>query len=154
MYNANWISDINICIDTMSLCYTIEQKNNITIQTQWILRENEYSVQCCHLFCFYRIFLSNFLNTLPYGFVSMRAIDLCQRVFECCSVEFRRENKYNKDQHWRCKRNKVSTEIWSVRGIIHWEHLPAGCTITADLYCQQLQQRDRYPNRDRHFLES
>ena len=27
-----------------------------------------------------------------------------------------------------------------VKGIIHWELLPAGCTITADLYCQQLDR--------------
>jgi hypothetical protein len=25
---------------------------------------------------------------------------------------------------------------WGVKGIIHWETLPAGCTVTADLYCQ------------------
>ena len=29
---------------------------------------------------------------------------------------------------------------WGVRGIIHWEILPDGCTITADLYCQQLNR--------------
>ncbi|CAF1550054.1 unnamed protein product, partial [Adineta ricciae] len=29
---------------------------------------------------------------------------------------------------------------WSVKGIIHWEILPAGCTVTADLYCQQLDR--------------
>lgn len=29
---------------------------------------------------------------------------------------------------------------WGVKGIIHWELLPAGCTITADLYCQQLDR--------------
>ena len=29
---------------------------------------------------------------------------------------------------------------WSVRGIIHWEILPDGCTITVDLYCQQLNR--------------
>lgn len=29
---------------------------------------------------------------------------------------------------------------WGVKGIIHWEILPAGCTITADLYCQQLDR--------------
>jgi histone-lysine N-methyltransferase SETMAR len=27
---------------------------------------------------------------------------------------------------------------WGVNGIIHWEGLPNGCTITGDLYCQQL----------------
>ena len=27
---------------------------------------------------------------------------------------------------------------WGVQGIIHWELLPNGCTITADLQCQQL----------------
>ena len=27
-----------------------------------------------------------------------------------------------------------------VEGIIHWEMLPNGCTITADLYCQQLDR--------------
>ena len=27
---------------------------------------------------------------------------------------------------------------WGVRGINHWEVLPNGCNITADLYCQQL----------------
>ncbi len=29
---------------------------------------------------------------------------------------------------------------WGVRGIIHWELLPTGCVITADLYCQQLDR--------------
>jgi histone-lysine N-methyltransferase SETMAR len=29
---------------------------------------------------------------------------------------------------------------WGVRGIIHWELLPTGCAITADLYCQQLDR--------------
>ncbi|CAF1475166.1 unnamed protein product [Adineta ricciae] len=29
---------------------------------------------------------------------------------------------------------------WGVKGIIHWEILPAGCTITADLCCQQLDR--------------
>ena len=29
---------------------------------------------------------------------------------------------------------------WGVRGIIHWEFLPDGCTITTDLYCQQLNR--------------
>ena len=29
---------------------------------------------------------------------------------------------------------------WDIRGIIHWEILPDGCTITADLYCQQLDR--------------
>ena len=34
---------------------------------------------------------------------------------------------------------KVMLSVWwDVRGIIHWEILPDGCTITADLYCQQL----------------
>ncbi|CAF4789521.1 unnamed protein product, partial [Rotaria sp. Silwood2] len=31
--------------------------------------------------------------------------------------------------------------VWrGVRGIIHWELLPANCTITTDLYCQQLDR--------------
>jgi histone-lysine N-methyltransferase SETMAR len=29
---------------------------------------------------------------------------------------------------------------WGVKGIIHWELLPNGCNITADLYCQQLDR--------------
>ena len=29
---------------------------------------------------------------------------------------------------------------WSVRGITHWELLPNGCNITADLFCQQLDR--------------
>ena len=29
---------------------------------------------------------------------------------------------------------------WGVKGIIHWELLPTGCTITADLYCKQLDR--------------
>ena len=29
---------------------------------------------------------------------------------------------------------------WGVRGIIHWKILPDGCTITANLYCQQLNR--------------
>ena len=29
---------------------------------------------------------------------------------------------------------------WGVRGIIHWEILADGCTITADLHCQQLDR--------------
>ena len=36
---------------------------------------------------------------------------------------------------------KVMLSVWwSVRGIIHWELMPNGCTITADLYCQQLDR--------------
>jgi hypothetical protein len=33
---------------------------------------------------------------------------------------------------------------WGVNGIIQWEVLPNSCTITADLYCQQL---DRVANK-------
>jgi len=29
---------------------------------------------------------------------------------------------------------------WGVRGVIHWELLPTGCTVTADLYFQQLER--------------
>ena len=29
---------------------------------------------------------------------------------------------------------------WGMKGIVHWEILPNGCTITADLYCQQLNR--------------
>ena len=29
---------------------------------------------------------------------------------------------------------------WGVKGVIHWELLPTGYTITADLYCQQLDR--------------
>ena len=29
---------------------------------------------------------------------------------------------------------------WDVKGIIYWELLLDGCTITADLYCQQLDR--------------
>jgi hypothetical protein len=29
---------------------------------------------------------------------------------------------------------------WGLQGIIHWELLPTGCNITADLYCQQLDR--------------
>ena len=36
---------------------------------------------------------------------------------------------------------KVMLSVWwGVRGIIYWEILPDGCTITADLYCQQLDR--------------
>ena len=36
---------------------------------------------------------------------------------------------------------KVMLSVWwGVRGIIHWEILSDGCTITADLYCQQLNR--------------
>ena len=36
---------------------------------------------------------------------------------------------------------KVMLSVWwGVNGIIHWEILPNGCTITADLYCQQLDR--------------
>jgi histone-lysine N-methyltransferase SETMAR len=36
---------------------------------------------------------------------------------------------------------KVMLSVWwSVNGIIHWKLLPNGCTITADLYCQQLDR--------------
>jgi [histone H3]-lysine36 N-dimethyltransferase SETMAR len=34
---------------------------------------------------------------------------------------------------------KVMLSVWwGVKGVIHWETLPNSCTITADLYCQQL----------------
>ena len=33
---------------------------------------------------------------------------------------------------------------WGIKGVIHWEVLPNGYTITADLYCQQL---DRVPEK-------
>jgi len=29
---------------------------------------------------------------------------------------------------------------WGVKGNIHWELLPPDCTMTADLYCQQLNR--------------
>jgi len=29
---------------------------------------------------------------------------------------------------------------WGVKGIIHWELLSTNCTITADLYCEQLDR--------------
>jgi histone-lysine N-methyltransferase SETMAR len=29
---------------------------------------------------------------------------------------------------------------WGVKGFIHWKTLPAGCTVTADLYCQRLDR--------------
>ena len=36
---------------------------------------------------------------------------------------------------------KVMLSVWwGVNGIIHWEIPPNGCTITADLYCQQLDR--------------
>ena len=39
------------------------------------------------------------------------------------------------------KPKKVMLSIWcGVKGILHWEFLPNGCTITADLYCQQLDR--------------
>ena len=42
---------------------------------------------------------------------------------------------------------KVMLSVWwGVNGIIHWEILPNGRTITADLYCQQL---DRLPKNSR-----
>ena len=37
--------------------------------------------------------------------------------------------------------NKVMMSVWwGVKAIIHRELLPNGCTITADLYCQQLDR--------------
>jgi [histone H3]-lysine36 N-dimethyltransferase SETMAR len=36
---------------------------------------------------------------------------------------------------------KVMLSVWwGVRGIVYWELLPNGCTITSDLYCQQLDR--------------
>jgi histone-lysine N-methyltransferase SETMAR len=36
---------------------------------------------------------------------------------------------------------KVMLSVWlGVNGIIHWKILQNGCTITADLYCQQLDR--------------
>ena len=36
---------------------------------------------------------------------------------------------------------KVMLSVWQgVRGVIHWELLPTGCTVTADLHCQQLER--------------
>ena len=36
---------------------------------------------------------------------------------------------------------KVMLSVWwGVKGIIHWELLPNGYTITADLYCQQVDR--------------
>ena len=32
----------------------------------------------------------------------------------------------------------MSSVWWGVKGIINWKLLPDGCTVTADLYCQQL----------------
>jgi histone-lysine N-methyltransferase SETMAR len=29
---------------------------------------------------------------------------------------------------------------WGVRGVIHWELLPTGSTVTADVYCEQLDR--------------
>ena len=34
---------------------------------------------------------------------------------------------------------KVMLSVWwGVKGIIYWELLPDGCTVTRDLYCQQV----------------
>ncbi|CAF1184879.1 unnamed protein product [Adineta ricciae] len=34
---------------------------------------------------------------------------------------------------------KITLSVWcGVKGIIHWEILPVGCTVTADLYCLKL----------------
>lgn len=36
---------------------------------------------------------------------------------------------------------KILTSVWwGVKGIVYWEFLPTGCTITADLYCRQLDR--------------
>ena len=36
---------------------------------------------------------------------------------------------------------KVMLSVWwGVNGIVYWEILPRGCIMTADLYCQQLDQ--------------
>ena len=29
---------------------------------------------------------------------------------------------------------------WNVKGVVHWEMLPRGCTINADIYCEQLDR--------------
>jgi hypothetical protein len=29
---------------------------------------------------------------------------------------------------------------WALKGIVHWELLPTGCTINGDLYYQQLDR--------------
>ncbi|CAF4241691.1 unnamed protein product, partial [Rotaria sordida] len=29
---------------------------------------------------------------------------------------------------------------WGIKGVIHWEFFPTGSTVTADLYCQQLNR--------------
>ena len=50
---------------------------------------------------------------------------------------------------------KVMLSVWwSVRGVIHWELLPSGCTVTADLYCQQLDRvaRKLKGNQDRIYF--
>ena len=42
---------------------------------------------------------------------------------------------------------------WGVRGIIHWELLPRGTTITAELYCQQLDRvKERLREQTQVFL--
>ena len=36
---------------------------------------------------------------------------------------------------------KVMLSVWwGTRGVIHWELLPKGCTVTAEVYCQQLER--------------
>jgi histone-lysine N-methyltransferase SETMAR len=36
---------------------------------------------------------------------------------------------------------KVMLRVWwNIKRIIYWELLPNGCTVTADLYCQQLDR--------------
>src|SRR4051794_18524976 len=37
-------------------------------------------------------------------------------------------------------KNVMLSVGWGVNGISHWEILPNGCTITVDLYCQQLDR--------------
>lgn len=46
---------------------------------------------------------------------------------------------------------------WDSEGIIHWELLPDGYTITADVYCEQLDRvqealREKRSHRAQHFL--
>jgi hypothetical protein len=38
------------------------------------------------------------------------------------------------------RRHQWLSVWWGVKGVIRWETLPNGCTITADLYCQQLDR--------------
>ena len=45
-------------------------------------------------------------------------------------------------------KNTMLSVWWGIKGVIHWELLPTGTNINANIYCAQLSQVAKKPRRE------